>query len=117
MRSAGLNALDARVRSETIAGGPYPDSEGSRANRYIGFTLIELLVVIAIITILAALLMTTLAKAKASAQCAACKSNLRQLGIALQLYVDDHAKYPSNGAVYRQGICLGFYENGLYWLK
>ena len=66
-----------------------------------GFTLIELLVVIAIITILAALLMTTLAKAKASAQTAACKNNLRQLGIALQLYVDDHEKYPSNGSLYQ----------------
>src|SRR2546430_10370206 len=39
-----FRSLDARVRSETIGGGPYPDSEGSRANRYIGFTLIELLV-------------------------------------------------------------------------
>ena len=77
-----------------------------------GFTLIELLVVIAIITILAALLMTTLAKAKATAQTAACKNNLRQLGIALQLYVDDHEKYPSNGVIYRQGLCLGF---SLFW--
>src|SRR2546426_10169292 len=59
-----------------------------------GFTLVELLVVIAVIAILAALLLPALAKAKASAQSAACKSNLRQLGLALNMYVDDWGKYP-----------------------
>ena len=59
-----------------------------------GFTLIELLVVIFIIAILAALLLPALAKAKAAAKSAACKSNLRQLAIALDLYVDDNEKYP-----------------------
>jgi len=54
------------------------------------FTLVELLVVIAVIAILAALLLPALAKAKASAKCAACKSNLRQLGIALTMYVGDN---------------------------
>jgi prepilin-type N-terminal cleavage/methylation domain-containing protein/prepilin-type processing-associated H-X9-DG protein len=59
-----------------------------------GFTLIELLVVIAVIGILAALLLPVLSKGNAAAKSAACKSNLRQLGIALNTYVDDWEKYP-----------------------
>ena len=55
-----------------------------------GFTLIELLVVIAIIAILAALLLAALARAKEKGQQAACFSNLRQIGLAAHLYMDDY---------------------------
>lgn len=59
-----------------------------------GFTLIEPLVVISIIAILASLLLSGLAGAKESARSAKCKGNLRQMGIALRLYLDENQKYP-----------------------
>ena len=54
------------------------------------FTLIELLVVIAIIAILAAILFPVFAQAKAAAKATACMSNMKQIGLSLQMYVNDN---------------------------
>ncbi|HZP80940.1 MAG TPA: DUF1559 domain-containing protein [Chthonomonadaceae bacterium] len=67
-----------------------------------GFTLIELLVVIAIIAILAAILFPVFAQAREKARQASCLSNMKQLGLALNMYVQD------NDEMFPRGLgCVG----------
>lgn len=65
------------------------DSQSQRA-----FTLIELLTVIAILGILASLLLSALASAKKKSRIAICTSNLHQVSLAVNMYVDDTSEQP-----------------------
>ncbi len=65
-----------------------------------GFTLIELLVVIAIIAILAAILFPVFAKAREAARATSCKSNLKQIGLAMRMYSQDYDEMLTPAFVY-----------------
>ena len=62
--------------------------------RWLGFTLIELLVVIAIIAILIALLLPAVQQAREAARRSSCRSNLKQIGVALHNYMETHGVLP-----------------------
>jgi len=94
---------------------------GKRAK---GFTLIELLVVIAIIAVLLSILMPAMRKIKEVAREVVCKSHLRQVGLAVSMYLDDYQRkipdtqssngflwFESNGTTYRSPGSGG----GTYW--
>lgn len=77
---------------------PRPTNATSRRLRRPAFTLIELLVVIAIISILSALLLPALARAKERGRRISCLSTTRQFLLAIHVYADDHNQWLPSGA-------------------
>lgn len=73
------------------------------------FTLIELLVVIAIIAILAAMLLPTLSHAKQQARAVQCRNRVRQITLAMHMYVNDYRRYPPAGWQ-ENGVLSGWFD-------
>ena len=114
-----MNAVSVTMKSLSNAA-PRALSSGVRIHRgrdaRRGFTLVELLMAIAIVGLLASLLLPVLGRANSKAKAAGCKSNLRQLGLAMQLYVSDSAAFPSTvaGKVWPWHLAPYMSEHGLY---
>ncbi len=75
------------------------------SHRLRAFTLIELLVVIAIIALLMAILVPTLSKAREGAREVSCRSNLRNIGTGITMFLQDNDYKPFNNNA----------NNGFYW--
>ncbi|MDB5331068.1 MAG: hypothetical protein JWP03_2219, partial [Phycisphaerales bacterium] len=69
-----------------------------RTSENVGFTLVELLVVIGIIALLISILLPALNRARESAKQVQCLSNIRQLGMAVLLYTNEHRQLMPGGA-------------------
>jgi len=77
--------------------------KGGENMRKKGFTLIELLVVVAIIAILAAMLLPALSRARERARQATCMNNLKQLSLAILMYVQDNDDFFPDNCLTRAG--------------
>ena len=68
-----------------------------RKTKHLGFTLIEILIVLAIVAILAAIIFVVFARVREKGRSAVCQSNLKQIALAMQQYIqDNNGRYPHN---------------------
>ncbi len=88
-----------------------------RASAARAFTLVELLVVIGIIAILISIILPTISRARESANRAQCMSNLRQLGMAFNIYFNQNQMRFPRTAPLQAGIRKHRDEDWIYWQK
>src|SRR6187402_2387945 len=76
-----------------------------------GFTLIELLVVIAIIAVLVAILLPAVQQAREAARAAQCRNHLKQIGVALHNYHEQHGVLPPGNGFSSESPDAGYKIN------
>ena len=108
--------MDTRHDAHGLQRNVFPRPVRRRSYGGNGFTLFELLVVIGIIGILAGLLLPALSRAQERARSVNCISNLKQVGVAVVMYADDHKYYPPGrqAGVTQWELCLGTYLGAAY---
>jgi prepilin-type processing-associated H-X9-DG protein len=86
--------------------------QSHRSCQFRAFTLIELLVVITIVIVLASLLLPALTAAKATARSTKCKGNLKQMGVALTMYVSENDAEYAFFPCWEEAIGMNFARDG-----
>lgn len=68
-------------------------------SKKVGFTLVEVIIVVAIISILASIILPKMGASRERAKLNACKSNLRHIGMAAEMYCNEYGKYASAAGI------------------